>query len=274
MLFRSVDDVSHIRAGNAFREGGAFDQAADSYRQALALNPTNAAALANLGTVLSDLNRLPEAAEALNKSLALAPANATALFNLSVVLAKQNDFDGAIRCCAEAVRLDPGSSSAQSNLGLFLFEKGRLDEALPHLAEAVRLDPKKDAAFFALGRIMVRKGRLAEAVACYTEALKIAPDEKYLNALAWIHATSPDPSLLDGKRAVELATRLCEQTRWESPRALDILGAGYAEAGRFPEALRAAEKGLALALKQGNQRLAQEIGARLDLYRQGRPFHQ
>jgi tetratricopeptide (TPR) repeat protein len=128
---RFVDDVSHIRAGNAFREGGAFDQAADSYRQALALNPTNAAALANLGTVLSDLNRLPEAAEALNKSLALAPANATALFNLSVVLAKQNDFDGAIRCCAEAVRLDPGSSSAQSNLGLFLFEKGRWTRPFP-----------------------------------------------------------------------------------------------------------------------------------------------
>ncbi len=206
---RFVDDVSYLRAGNAFRDGGAFAQAAAQYRKALALNPGSATALANLGTALSDLNQLPEAADCLRRSLEQAPGNAVVLYNLATVHAKQGDFDEAIRLCGESVRLDPASASARSNLGIFLLERGRLDEALVHVCEAVRLDPKKDNAYFALGRIMVRKGRLADAVQCYSEALRLSPDERYLNALAWLHATAPDPSLRDGRRAVELATRLC-----------------------------------------------------------------
>lgn len=271
---RFIDDVSFLRAGNAFRDGGDFAQAAEHYRKALALKPDNAAALANLGTALSDLNQLAEAADCLRRSLAKAPANAVALYNLAVVRAKQGDFDEAARLCAESVRLDPASASAQSNLGLFLLESGRFDDAFPHLCEAVRLDPKKDNAYFALGRIFVRKGRLGEAVQCYSEAVKLAPDERYLNALAWLLATAPDPHLRDGARAVHLATRLCELTRFQAPRALDILGASYAEAGRFPEAVRAATKAAECALQQGNQTLASAITARLEGYRLGRAFHQ
>ena len=108
----------------------------------------------------------------------------------------------------------------------------------------------------------------------YSEAVRRSPDERSLNALAWIFATAPDPSLRDGKRAVELATRLCELTRYQSPRALDILGASYAEAGRLPDAVQAVSAGIECALKTGNQKLASEMEQRLGLYRQGRPFHQ
>jgi tetratricopeptide (TPR) repeat protein len=121
---------------------------------------------------------------------------------------------------------------------------------------------------------MVRKGRLSDAAQCYSEALRLAPDERYFNALAWLLATAPDPALRDGKRAVALASRLCELTRFQTPRPLDILGASYAEAGMFPEALRAATTAIACAQKQGNARLAAEIEARLSLYRQGKAFHQ
>ncbi len=271
---RFINDTSLLRAGNAFRDGGATEQALAAYRQALARNPDNPTALANLGTALADLNRLDEAAETLRRALAKEPANALTLFNLATVRARQGDFDDAIRLCAESVRIDPRSASARSNLGIFLFERGRPDEALPHLLEAVRLDPKKDHAHFTLGRALIRKGRLAEAARCYEAALALAPDERYLNALAWLLATAPDPALRDGPRAVELATRLCELTRYGAPRPLDILGAAYAEAGRFPEALRAAAKAAELARHQGQTRLAEEIAGHLERYRHSQPFHQ
>jgi len=174
-----------------------------------------------------------------------------------------------------SVRADPASAGAQCNLGLFLLERGRVEEALAHLTEALRIDPKKDNAYFAIGRIMVRQGRLADAVRCYSEALRYAPnEEQYLNALAWICATAPDPALRDGKRAVELASRLCQKSHFQSPLALDILAAGYAEAGRFTDAVRAAAQAVEGAQKQGNQRLAAAAAQRLDLYRRGQPFHQ
>ena len=271
---RFIDEASYVRAGNAFRDGGEFGNAVAQYRKALELSPGNVEALVNLGSTLSDMNELQEAVACLGKALEKSPANAVAFYNLGVINAKRGDFDEAIRCCGEAVKLDPASANAQSNLAIFLLEKGRLDEALGHLSEAIRLDPKKDNAHFALGRIMVRKGQLAEAARCYAEALKIAPDERYLNALAWILATAPDPSLRDGKRSVELASRLCELTRFQSARALDILGAGYAEAGQFQPAIEAATRALDCALKQGNQRLASEIAVRRDMYRQNKAIHQ
>jgi len=270
-----VDDVSLLRAGNAFREGGNFEQAAEQYRQVLAHDPNNAHALANLAAALSDMNRLPEATDCLEKALAKEPASAFNYYNLSIIYAKQGNIDEAIRCCSESVRLNPTLSSAQGNLGIFLFQQGRIDEALTHLNRAIRLEPDKDNVLFVRGRILVRKGLLADALRDYSEAVRLSPNEEtYLNALAWLLSTAPTPALRNGTRAVELATRLCELTHHESPRALDILGASYAEAGRFPDAVRAAGQAIACAQRQGNQRLAAEIGTRLELYRHGQPFHQ
>lgn len=269
-----IDEISFVRAGNAFREGGDPDQAVAQYRHALEMNPRCMEAWVNMGAALCDKKAFAEAADSLRHAYRLAPANAVVCFNLSVFYAQQSNFDEAIRWAGESVRLDPGSAGAQSNLGIFLFEKGRLDEALAHLLEAVRLDPEKTNAYFPLGRIMVRKGRLVDAVRCYGEAVRLAPDSRSLNALAWILATAPDPKLRDGKRAVECATRLCELSRYQSPRALDVLAASYAEAERFPEAVRAAARAAEYAAKQGNPRFAAEIQTRLALYRQNKPFHQ
>ena len=269
-----VDEVSLIRAGDAFREGGDFAKAADQYQKALARDPDNARALSNLGTALSDMNRLPEAIEVLQKALKKDPANAFAYYNLAIVYAKQGRFDEAIRCCSLSVQHDPQSASAQGNLGLFLFQQGRYDEALSHLSKAIRLDPSKGNALFARGRIFVKKGLLADALRDYSEAVRLSPDDgQCLNALAWLLATAPDPALRNGPRAVELAAKLCEQTHGESPRALDILGASYAEAGRFPEAVRAATQAVECAQRQGNPKLAGEIGMRLELYRRNQAFH-
>lgn len=269
-----VDEVSLIRAGDAFRGGGDFARAADQYQKALARDPDNARALSNLGTVLSDMNRLPEAIEVLQKALKKDPASASAYYNLAIIYAKQGRFDEAIRCCSLSVQHEPQSASAQGNLGMFLFQQGRTDEALSHLSKAIRLDPSKDNALFTRGRIFVKKGLLADALRDYSEAVRLAPDEgQYLNALAWLMATAPDPALRNGPRAVELAAKLCEQTHGESPRALDILGASYAEAGRFPEAVRAAAQAVECAQRQGNQKLAGEIGLRLELYRRNQAFH-
>ena len=61
-------------------------------------------------------------------------------------------------------------------------------------------------------------------------------------------------------------------TRYEDPRALDILAAAYAECGQFREALAAARRAFEFALARGNRQLAEAIQKRLELYRQGTPF--
>jgi spermidine synthase len=53
---------------------------------------------------------------------------------------------------------------------------------------------------------------------------------------------------------------------------LDTLAAAYAAAGRFAEAVAAAERAVPLAESGGQAELARRIQSRLELYRAGRPY--
>ncbi len=53
---------------------------------------------------------------------------------------------------------------------------------------------------------------------------------------------------------------------------LDTLAAAYAEAGHFDEAVATARKAVELAAAAGQNTLAGQIEARLQLYRQQKPF--
>ena len=46
-------------------------------------------------------------------------------------------------------------------------------------------------------------------------------------------ATSPDAKLRNGRRAIELATRACELTKYKAAYILSTLAAAYAETGDF-----------------------------------------
>jgi Tfp pilus assembly protein PilF len=67
--------------------------------------------------------------------------------------------------------------------------------------------------------------------------LELQPDDSgVLNNLAWLLATSPDEAIRDGRRAIELARKACEETTWKQPHIISTLAAGYAETGDFTEA--------------------------------------
>jgi hypothetical protein len=95
-----------------------------------------------------------------------------------------------------------------------------------------------------------------------------------MTRLAWLLATSPDASLRDGTRAIELAWRAAQLTGGRDVKVLDTLAAAFAEAGRFPEALAAARRALEMATRRNLPEVAQELRRRLTLYEAQRPFHE
>ena len=83
----------------------------------------------------------------------------------------------------------------------------------------------------------------------------------------------PDAQLRNGGEAVELAERAVKLPNGaENPALLDTLGACYAEAGRFDDALRTAEGAGALAERGGHADLAAGIRKHAELYRQKQPI--
>ena len=77
----------------------------------------------------------------------------------------------------------------------------------------------------------------------YRETLRLMPDlPPALSKLAWVLATDRNASFRNAAEAVQLAERLCAVTGSQQADALDVLAAAYAEAGRFSEAIRVAQR--------------------------------
>ncbi len=116
-------------------------QARDQLRQ----HPQWAPGYNLLGEALARQSRFEEAAQAYAKALALEPSSRAAALNLGNCRFMLSDFTGAEAAFREAAKIDPKSADARFSLGYALFQQRRLGEAAKQLDEALRLDPQHAA---------------------------------------------------------------------------------------------------------------------------------
>jgi tetratricopeptide (TPR) repeat protein len=193
---------------------------------------------------------------------------------------RRGDLGAAIGYLRSALQANGRMAGTHHLLGVALLARGELDEALSSLQAAARLDPQLAQASrraFAVasatrGLARLEQGDEAGALADLRAALEADPGEAIAaNAAAWILATSADPALRNPTEAVHAAERAVA-ARPDDPGFLDTLGASYAAAGRFPEAIASAERADALADAQGDAGLRDRIRERLAGYRAGVPY--
>ena len=180
--------------------------------------------------------------------------------------------DEAIQHLQEAIDIDPTYVPAYSTLGYVLLQKGRPAESLNYLETALRIDPDFVSAHFNIANTLLQLGRAEEALSHLQKALASDPnDAEAQKNMAWILATCPDSRIRNGAKAVQLAEHANELTKNQNPIMVITLAAAYAEVGRFPEALKAAEHGLYLAEDAGSVSLAATIREHISLYRAKQP---
>jgi tetratricopeptide (TPR) repeat protein len=261
--------------GYALLQKGNVDEAIAYYQKALQINPDYADAHNNLGRALLQKGHVDEAIAHFQKALQITPDSAEAHNNLGNALFQKGSVDEAIIQYQTALQINPDYAEAYYNLGNVLIQQGSVDEAIAYFQKALQIKPDYAEAHDNLGNALIERGRLSEAITHYQKALEIKPDyPRALNNLAWTLATSPQASLRNGDKAVELAQRANQLTGGENPTILYTLAAAYAEAGRFPEAVETAQRALQLAETQSNTALADAIRSQLKLYQAGLPFHQ
>jgi tetratricopeptide (TPR) repeat protein len=268
---------AHTQQGVAYARVGMHEEAVASYQRALALLPDSAEIHYDLVFSLRPLGRDAEAQQHLDEALRLAPAHAGALHLLGEDALRRSDFDAAIGHFEAALAADARLAPSYHQLGVALIGKGRVEDAAAPLKVAARLDPRlAQSARETVAEASAKRGlsRLASgdqagAAADLRAALAAAPtDAIAANALAWILATSHDPELRDAPQAV-VAAELAQRARPDDADFLDTLGAAYAAAGRFTEAVTAAERADALASARGDDGLRDRIRERLRHYRAG-----
>jgi len=253
---------------------GDAEAAAQAYAAALQFRPDYANAHLNLGQVLMVQHKWDEAIAHLRTGLRAAPQNEKAHFALGAALASTKQYAEAAVQFAEACRLHPDYIEARESLGQALFFQGKLPEAMPELRRALQARPSAMNHYY-LALALHAQRQLDEALPHYREAARLAPDKPaYLNDLAWVLATHPRAEVRDGNQAVRLAERACQLTQFREPMFVGTLAAAYAEAGRFPDAVKTAERAQDLAAAAGLKKLAERNQQLLELYRAGKPYHE
>jgi protein O-mannosyl-transferase len=267
---------AHYNLGRLLVEQGQFDDAIAHYEKAAAINPADAEAQNNLGVTLFGIGRADDAITHYQKALEIRPDYAEASCNLASALIAKGDLDGAIARYTACLAAMPDQEEAQYNLASALLRRGRTDEAIIQYQKVLRMHPESADAHANLGSAWLAKGRVRDAMEEYTRTLRISPENlAALSNLAWLLATSADPSLRNGSEAVRLAERAdSASSRGEThPTVLRILAAAYAEAGQFAEAKETAQHALEAANIQGNTTLADALQGELALYDLGLPYH-
>ena len=267
--------IAHLGFGRTLEERRRVDEAVEQYRKALELNPTYMEAYSNLGNALRQQGRLDEAMAYCRKALEIQPQSVKTHRVLGLALAASGRFDEAIAQFQEALAIEPECAEAHNDLGAALLERGRNDEAIAHWKQAVAINPQDAQTHRNLGIVLYQQGKIAEALAQWTECIRLCPnDTSLMSATAWVLATCPEASLRNAARAVELAQQAAGLSGLSEPAVLDTLAAAYAEAGRYPEAIRTAEQALAIATAQHNATLQEAIRARIRLYQAGAPYRE
>ncbi len=115
-IFRALADENDAEGwynlGTILARRGAFDDAADAFRRALAVDPSLGPARHNLGVALVRAGRLDEAIVALREAVLAEPDSEGAIYTLGVALLTAGDHQGAAACVGQLSALGTAQGSA------------------------------------------------------------------------------------------------------------------------------------------------------------------
>jgi tetratricopeptide (TPR) repeat protein len=201
--------------------------------------------------------------------------NPIARTGLGLALSDQRRTREAVEQFEAAIRIAPNYYYAQLGLGQSLLTEEKWPEAADHFTAAIQADAKSPDTHAFLGVALARMGREEEAAREFTESLRLNPTWPLASTeLAWLRATAADPSLRNAPEAVRLAELAVAGDGGKEVSALKALDAAYAAAGRFPDAIAAAQKTRDAAQVAGKKDELDAAELRLELYRAGKAYCQ
>ncbi|HSV27021.1 MAG TPA: tetratricopeptide repeat protein, partial [Sedimentisphaerales bacterium] len=191
------------------RRQGRIEEAINSYKKAIELEPGHVLAHLNAGILLHDLKRHEEAEVYLRRAIELDPKPPETYAALALVLGATDRVDEGIVNARKAVEINPGHAEARRvlasllaqrgeyqaaaeqyrlsleiesnyaawvNLGVALIETGELEEARQCLQRAILLEPAQAAPHLHMAKALDKLGRRTEAIQAVTRALELDPN--------------------------------------------------------------------------------------------------
>jgi tetratricopeptide (TPR) repeat protein len=222
-----------------------MQEAAESYQQALEIEPLRAATHYNLANALSRLGRTDEALDAYERALELRPEYPRALNNLGSTLHRLGRLEEAIRAYRKALALEPDEADVCNNLANALKDTGSPEEALALYDRAIGLGRAgRDRLLANKALLLMQMGDTAGSKEASRAALALNPDSvpawHIQSVLKTFAREDPDLPILERllARADALGMPLEERIR-----LLMTLGKAWLDAGDPERAFAHLEEG-------------------------------
>ncbi len=154
---------------------GQWDRAIEALQRAVTLRPEDTHALADLGNVYLQRQRVSDAVTVLERALALDTTLPRANNTLGLAYLAQGELGRAEQQFREAVRIQPDLAEAHGNLANLLAGRQAYAAAATHFEQAVRADPTQAAAQHGYGLVLAMTGQNDRAVTALRAAARLAP---------------------------------------------------------------------------------------------------
>ena len=173
---RSTDSAARNLLAMKYLEAGRVPDAQAQLQEALRLDPRDAEAHSNLGTVLQAEGRLADALPQLRDAVRLRPDDDRVHFNLGNGLVAAGQVDEAMMEFRTALSINPENADAHFNLAMILGPRNQIDEAIAHLRRVLDIDPRRAEAHRNLSVAYGLQGRIDDAINEARAALRLDPE--------------------------------------------------------------------------------------------------
>jgi tetratricopeptide (TPR) repeat protein len=200
--------------GEEFHDRKDLNSAAFFYKRALAINPKQASAWANLGAIYQTQGKVQESAEAFQKAQALEPDNATfkylakssmqgmgyQAYQDAVQLQREGKTQEALPLFQKAL-LSNDTPEIHAAYGISLQTAGQLDAAIAEYQKAMSQDANTADYAYYLGTAYHQKKELPKAQTAYQKALSLRPG--YTEAQQALASIEQEVASQDLEKAIE-----------------------------------------------------------------------
>jgi tetratricopeptide (TPR) repeat protein len=234
MAYRGLGQVEEARS-HLEQRGTAGIKVGDPIVDGLELLVRGERGLVARGRRAYEAGHYPEAAAAFARAIEAAPASATARVNLGLTHLQLGNTPEAVTQLRAAFELAPDDPDVSRELLRVLLRLGRDDDAIVVLRKSASAKPDDEETVVSLAILLAKKERFGEAAALLDESHQRFPERiATATTLARLLASSPDGSIRNGRRALELATAVNDAE--PSPVHGETIALALAELGRCAEA--------------------------------------
>jgi tetratricopeptide (TPR) repeat protein len=175
--------TAYLFRGAIYIKKQQYSQAIADFTQAIKLEPNNPFAYTSLGAVYTKQKQYPQAIAAFDQAIKFDPQFSLAHIGRGLVYSTQKKYPQSILDFTQAIKFDPQSSLAHKGRGDSYRKLKQYPQAIADFTQAIKLDPQYTRSYYSRGLIYKEQEQYPKAIADFTQAIKLNPQytKSYLN---------------------------------------------------------------------------------------------